>query len=132
MKLLYAVLALSLTSCAAISPERTGEMTDRRLCNSYAEARENFALKKNMPNIKAEIERRNIVSADEWALIEAKQVKLGMSVCALRASWGAAKENTTTSRYGNSIQHVYRLSWCHRCNVKYVYTENGKVTAIQD
>jgi hypothetical protein len=121
-----------LVGCAAISPERTAKMTDRQLCNSYGDARDNSAIRKNLSNLKAEIDRRGLVKDGEWSLVEAREVKLGMSVCALRASWGPAKENTTTSRYGNGTQHIYRLSWCHRCKVQYVYTENGVVTAIQD
>ena len=125
------LLALMLASCA-ISPQRVSSLTDRTLCIRYNESRENSFLRKNEPVYRAEIERRNLIKQDEWALIEKKEARLGMSVCALRASWGPGKENVTTTRYGQSIQHVYRLSWCHRCNVKYVYTENGVVTAIQD
>jgi hypothetical protein len=107
-------------------------MTDRKLCIAYHEAKDNSLLGKNAPTYRAEIERRNLIPNNEWGLVEDKQVRIGMSVCALRASWGPGKENTITSRYGSSIQHVYRLSWCHGCKVQYVYTENGVVTAIQE
>jgi hypothetical protein len=132
MRLAIILLTLILTGCAAISPERTTKMTDKQLCNAYGDARDNWSIKKNLPNLKSEIMKRGLVKESEWQLIDDKQVRIGMSVCALRASWGPAKENSTTSRYGSHIQHVYRLSWCHRCNVQYVYTENGVVTAIQD
>jgi hypothetical protein len=132
-KFLPLVIAAALvTGCASISPERTAKMNDRQLCNSYGDARDNAAIRKNLPSLRAEIDRRGLVRAEEWSLIESKEAQLGMSVCALRASWGPAKENALATRYGESIQHVYRLSWCHRCNVKYVYTNNGVVTAIQE
>lgn len=125
------LLVLLLASCA-VSPKRVSNMEDRRLCIAYHESRENFVLRKDESAYKAEIERRKLISPDEWGMIEEKKIRLGMSVCALRASWGAAKENKTTSRYGSSIQHVYRPSWCRSCNANYVYTSGGVVTAIQN
>jgi hypothetical protein len=125
------LLIVLLTSCA-VSPQRIASLTDRSLCVKYHESRNNSYLRKDEAGYRAEIERRNLIQPDEWALIDKKEARLGMSVCALRASWGPAKENSITSKYGSSIQHVYRLSWCRRCNVQYVYTENGIVTAIQD
>lgn len=121
------LLVILLASCA-VSPKHVSSLEDRRLCNAYYEARN----EQNRASYKAEIERRNLISHDEWDVIDKKQVRIGMSVCALRASWGPAKENSTTTRYGYSIQHVYRLSWCRRCKVQYVYTSGGKVTAIQN
>jgi hypothetical protein len=131
MKIIIVTLAMIATGCA-MSPQRVSKMDDRKLCNEYHAVRDEWTLKKNLPLIRSEIESRNLVKPDEWDIIDQKKVRLGMSICALRASWGAAKENSTLTRYGSRIQHVYRLSWCHRCNVQYVYTENGVVTAIQD
>jgi hypothetical protein len=131
MKLITALLMFTLSGCA-LSPQRISTMNDRQLCNWYGDWREELTRKHQMPQLRAEIDRRALVKPGEWELIDKKEVAIGMSVCAVRASWGSAKENATTTSLGSSIQHVYRLSWCHRCNVKYVYTNNGIVYAIQD
>jgi uncharacterized protein YceK len=126
------ILAVLLSGCA-LGPKRIATIDDRALCNWYGDWREEWTRKHEMPAIRAEIERRNLVSPDEWDLIDRKKVRIGMSICALRASWGTATENRTSTRYGSSIQHVYRCNWCrHYTRGQYVYTENGVVTAIQD
>ena len=76
-----------------------------------------------------EIERRKLITKKEWQRIKEKKITIGMSQCALYASWGApAKENRSVGRWGVHIQHMYGDSpdW------RYVYTENGKITSWQD
>jgi hypothetical protein len=125
-------LLFLLTGCPKVIPSQPEKMTNAQLCNAHGNAQSQSYSKGKLPALKAEIMNRGLVQDDEWNAIEKRQVKLGMSICGLRAAWGSAKENKISSRGGESIQHVYRLSWCHGCKVQYVYTENGIVTAIQD
>jgi uncharacterized protein YceK len=131
-KLGVIVAIVLLTGCPKVIPSQPEKMTNAQLCRAHGNAQAQSYSKGKLPALKAEIKNRGLVPDDEWSVIEKREVMLGMSLCGLRASWGSAKENVTSTRYGESIQHVYRLSWCHRCNVQYVYTENGVVTAIQD
>jgi hypothetical protein len=72
----------------------------------------------------AEAEKRNIISASELDLVKNKQIKIGMSECALRASLGGFPAvNTTVGSYGTHKQFVFSGG--------YVYVENGKVTSWQ-
>lgn len=133
MKAAYTLLAcLALVGCPKFVPNQPEKMTNAQLCNAHGNAQSHSYSTGKLPSLKAEIQKRGLVPESEWETIEKREVKLGMSVCGVRAAWGSAKENAISTRHGESIQHVYRLSWCHRCNVQYVYTVNGFVTAIQD
>jgi hypothetical protein len=126
------LVALVLVGCPKIIPSQPEKMTDSQLCSAYGNAKDKSYQKSKLPALKQEIQNRNLMPDEEWALADAREIRVGMSVCGLRASWGSAEERNYSSRYSQSTQHIYRLSWCRRCKVSYVYTENGKVTAIQN
>lgn len=127
------VLSLFIHTGCAISPERIAKMNDKALCDSYGASANNTLLKQNIGLIRSEIDQRNLISPTEWDLVEQHKIKIGMSVCALRASFGPATENKTVGRYGVHIQHVYRCEMCrHYTKAFYVYTQNGRITSWQD
>jgi hypothetical protein len=130
--LAVAALAAFLTGCPKIIPNQPAKMSNEQLCDAYGNAQSKSYLKGKLPEYRREIETRRLVPDEDWPSIESRQVKIGMSICGLRAAWGSSEERSLSTRYGESIQHIYRLSWCRRCKVQYVYTENGVVTAIQD
>lgn len=132
MKAIALLFVALIAGCAAIPPERAASYSDDLLCYRYNDARGNSSLQKDVPVLRAEIDKRGLITPDEWSLVEQKKIKLGMSECALVASWGSGKVNKHTNVNGQFNQHVYRLDWCRSCNVQYVYTRNGRVTSWQD
>jgi hypothetical protein len=59
------------------------------------------------------------------ALTAQQQIRIGVSRCQVYASWGLpTTENRTVTAVTEHIQHVYGST--------YVYTKNGRVTALQD
>jgi len=96
------------------------EFDDYILCKAYGFSQSE--------NVRRELENRKIFTILDWEVIDKKQVKIGMSVCALYASWGVPdNENRSVSRYGTTIQHVYGRDY-----PVYVYSEDGFVTGWQD
>lgn len=130
MRHAFVLLALIIAGCAH-SPDRLGKWTDIQLCSRYGSMKTNMFGKGETPSIRAEMERRNLFSQEEWADIDANKIAVGMNTCALYASWGASyRENKTGGAYGNHVQHVYKCDVCSYPNA-YVYTSGGKVTSWQ-
>ena len=108
------------------SPEELRAENSYNLCNAYAFSKSEKA--------KAELKRRNAIPDDEWPVIEQKKIRMGMSELGLVCSWGNPSLygtiNKSVTRYGERKQWVYRS--CSSCKGQYVYTENGKVTSLQN
>lgn len=131
--LFFAALAALLYGCAG-SPARIGMMSAAELaavdswdlCNAYAY--------NGSESARAELERRSAIPADEWVLIDKKQIAIGMSELGLMCSWGSVGYtggvNQSVGQYGAHKQWVYRS--CRYCKTKYVYTDNGKITGWQN
>jgi hypothetical protein len=111
---------------AMMSPEQLQTQSDGQLCAAYG-----FAHSKK---VRAEIERRGILTAEEWLLVERREVAIGMSELAMVASIGGpnglyGSVNETVTAGGVRRQYVYRDTEYGRAG--YVYTEGGRVTAYQ-
>lgn len=110
---------------ASLSPSQLTTQSNGALANGYGIVRDS--------EVRAELERRKIFTSQEWPLIDAKSVAVGMSELALLASQGLpgiyGGVNTTVTASGASKQYVYRLTEYHKPT--YVYVDNGKVTAYQ-
>jgi hypothetical protein len=130
--ILSAALAVTLIGCAgspmnmaSLSPAQLATQSDAALANGYGVIRD--------PEVRAELERRKVFTRQEWQLIDAKSVAVGMSELALLASQGLpgiyGGVNTTVTASGASKQYVYRATDYHK--PAYVYVDNGKVTAYQ-
>jgi len=111
------VATLMLLGCvSAMSPEQLARIDNLALCAAYDDSR--------APNVRAELIRRNLLTDEEWTLIDQHKVRRGMSICALYASWGyPMRSRKSVGSWGVHIQHIYVNA--------YVYTENGIVTAWQ-
>jgi hypothetical protein len=132
--IVYLMLTFVMAGCmpnsplhvAAMGEDQLKEVPLHQLCNAYKMHR--------AEKVKAELIRRGDIADDEWDLIEARKIRIGMSQPALLASWGTpgiwGRVNRSVGSYGEHIQWVYRS--CDRCSATYVYTENGIVTSWQD
>ena len=117
---------LIMSGCAgipAMSPDELKLVDVGDLCVSYGEIKGR--------KTRNELERRQALSPHEWHLVDQKKISVGISSCALAASWGPpARINTTVTGYGGSHQWVYRD--CSTCKASYVYVDSGKVVAWQN
>lgn len=121
-----------LTFCAgcATTPEQISNRDDLDVCKSYGVYRTGI-LVGLAPAYKDEIDRRGLLTDEEKQLVADKSIKLGMSLCAMYASWGSPSyENRTVLKGSVNIQHVYNAGLRY-IRKNYVYTRNGKVTAWQ-
>lgn len=129
-----AVIMLFLSSCAgspmqlsSMKPEELMNVDAGNLCNAYAFNQDR--------EVKDELIRRNIITSEEWSIIENRQVMIGMSELALVCSRGGiipgvnGRINTTTGSWGVRRQYVYESPLY---NTNYIYVENGKVTSWQN
>lgn len=103
------------------------------------EARKQIAVKQKQKKYELEIkERRKLQNEkrrnqiiDKYGIVNGEailnhKVKIGWTKSMCIASWGKPYDiNRTTTTYGSSEQYVYSLK-------KYLYFENGILTAIQD
>lgn len=115
-------------SVAMMDSEELKTVNDLGICQTYGSP---FA---NTAKFKAEIDRRHLLTDDEWRLVDAHQIRIGMSICGLLASWGSpgmyGAINRTVIGNSENIQWVYRRG--EYDPARYVYTENGHITAFQD
>lgn len=128
---LMAVLLVS--GCATPhTPQQIAAMDTRQLCSSFYNVRTDEA---KASYFRSEMQSRGLVKPEDWSAIDKGSIRVGMSVCALYASWGPPdRENRTTTAAGVSIQHVYSgySGRYIRTKSNYAYTRNGVITAIQN
>jgi len=123
--LILFVLVMGVAGCAGsparlamMSPDELAAVRLPDLCNAYSSV--------GGSDVEAEILRRQAITDDEWELVRAKKIAVGMSTCALLASWGAPSTiNTSASRAGERQQWVYGI--CQYCKRRYVYVRGGEV-----
>jgi len=124
-------VVIILSGCAAMMVNMNNlENEDSiHLCAAYGHMYTTQSQKEKIMN---ELNRRNAITSQEWDLIHAKKIRVGMSRCALYASWGSPiKVNKSGGSWGSHIQHVYGM-YSQYSTPNYVYTENGKVTSWQN
>lgn len=130
-KALILTAAASITGCTALNPASQQDietLSDDQLCSFYRY--KSFGvlvgrdeLKKRNPEIRAEIDRRGLIA--DWAPVDAKQIRVGMSRCAALAAWGPP---TKTNRASYGDQWVYCRDGAYCINSQYVYVRSGEVT----
>jgi hypothetical protein len=86
-----------------------------------------FATGGEVESYRQEMIRRELLTESEWALVREKEIQKGMSICALKASWGYSSDREYVGAYGKTIQHAFTCKVCHVPHA-YVYTEDGVVT----
>lgn len=121
------VLAMIGVSGCAIDPARLNGLSDLDVCRGYAVYATWFISNSRADQYRHEIERRNLVTPEEWVLVEQKRIQKGMSRCALYASWGMPMSENTVDGAEEEIRHVYHAGWL--MSPGSVYTKHGKVEA---
>lgn len=134
--LLSIVLSTALLGCAAGSP---GEIATRRgealastsspeLISAYAWERKAPSLvHDNETVLRAEIDRRNLFSDEQWSRIETKSIRIGDPEILVWASWGPPDRiHKLTTASGERRA----LTWNDSRSL--VYIEDHKVVAILD
>lgn len=130
-KLVIAAAGVAAGCAAPVSVENVGALSEEALCVRYG-----VALRANdmgqVPILSGELARRGItMGSTENELAMRKAVRVGLSRCSMWASWGGSlRDNRTTNAYGTRIQHVFGSSSGY--SRSYVYTENGRITTIQN
>lgn len=124
-KLMAMVAVVSVvTGCATPLPD----MDQDFLCQHYGNNRQSKTDK--VPSIRAEVQRRGLMAAEDQAAVEQGALRIGMSRCGMFAVQGSQLgENSTTSAAGTFVQHIFFNS--ERGKKEYVYTQNGRVTSWQ-
>lgn len=125
--LLVIPAAVLLAACATPLPQ----MPEARLCQHYGNNRQsNTAM---VSSIRAEVISRQLLTTAEIAAVERGQLQIGMSTCAMYSVLGSPHvENRTTTAGGTSIQHGFVDSYVNIGKRRFVYTQDGRVTAWQD
>ena len=123
-------VAIILSGCAAtmVNMNNLKNEDSLRLCAAYGHM---YTTQSQKEKIADELNRRNAITSKEWYLINANKISIGMSRCALYASWGAPwKTNKSVGGWGEHIQHVYGMPSQYSSS-NYVYTRNGRVSSWQ-
>ena len=76
---------------------KIAQLSDRAICYSYAHSRSKALAK--------EIERRKLVKASDWSMINKHRVKAGMSECALFAAMGQDECYSVNHTSNQSVYH---------------------------
>ena len=126
----YLMVVLALSGCVA-TPDNLQTLNPAGLCHRYGDApRRGDGATVNA--VRGELSKRRITAPDpvEIGQIMYKQVHVGMTQSSAIASWGMPiMENRTTTASGTRIQHVWRGPFR---GANYLYTENGRIVAIQN
>lgn len=98
------------------------------LCQHYGNNRQSKTDK--VPSIRAEVQRRGLLSAEDQGAVDQGALRIGMSRCGMFSVQGSQLgENSTTTAAGAFVQHIFFNS--ERGKKEYVYTQNGRVTSWQ-
>ncbi|CAI8773788.1 hypothetical protein [Methylocaldum szegediense] len=120
-------LAILAAAGCAIDPAKLNSLSDLEVCRGYAVYSAWVISNSRADQYRREIERRHLLTPQEWALVEQKRIEKGMSRCALYASWGVPVSEEAVEGEKEEIRHVYHSGWLMSPGA--VYTKNGKVEA---
>lgn len=127
------VCAIAFFAGCAVTPQAASSLNSGELCVRYGDRLKSGDLP-GAQIYRSEIDNRKLMlPRDNTESIRRNEISIGMSLCALHASWGSPSRNnrTVTSR-GVRVQHVYMNPYSRYRASAYVYTENGIVTSWQD
>lgn len=127
-------LAALLSGCVGfdVSQDDAGGRSVMQLCQTLTAARYSGASKESGAIAAKELAGRKVFSAQEFAAIQRGQAYPGMSETAGLCAWGGYwyDVNTTMTAGGTSKQYVFGDG--QYVPRRYLYTENGRVTALQE
>lgn len=132
---IIAALLLGLAGCSGTVAEvgsRRGtdlEATPTaHVAEAYGEGAHGHLFTSTAP-LRAELERRSAFTPEEWAMIDAKEIRVGASEELVLASWGSPdRTRRGVSAYGGSTLWVYE----HDNGDSYVWLEGGRVVAAEN
>ena len=129
---LVALLLVSVVGCTQGSPaeinSRTGEALHRST-NTELAAAYGIPVWGQSKKIRSELERRKAFTAQEWEMIDARQVMVGSSRDLVLASRGAPQTvRRSASVYGSSETWIYERSG----DRDYIYFQGGQVVGWDD
>jgi hypothetical protein len=106
-----------LTACiggASAGKSELKSMSDQDLCENYYFSKnpslmhDDKAWPTKRADIKQEIDRRHLVDANDWQLIDSGRIQVGESECGLRAAWGyPLRLDHMTTAAGDTMRFVY-------------------------
>jgi hypothetical protein len=86
---------VSSTAAKAVASQDYTSLSDKELCASFqairrcASAPLCSAPRGEIDRVRAEIDRRKLIPATDWATVESGSVTRGMGYCAVMAAWGS-------------------------------------------
>jgi len=125
----------TLASCGHLITSTASTDTDFDVCERFGRYSNTRAYQGGplLESYFQETQKRQLLTTQEYTWIRDRKIGMGMSECALFASWGwPTSANRTVTRYGTRVQYVYRSTGYYTSTAAYVYTENGKVTSWQN
>jgi hypothetical protein len=107
-------------SIAADSIEQLRNEQTVDLCRAYP-------MLLDRSGVRAELSRRLAVGDAEWVLIDQRKIYIGMSECALLASWGKPEKvgHEDTFRSGELLRYAYHNG------ADLVYVIDGKIASFE-
>jgi hypothetical protein len=119
------VAAVWLLGCVT-TPTQLSQLSDLDLCRGYGVYSQRSVFGSLAQKYRQEMERRKLLTPEEWALAAERRIQKDMSQCALYASWGKpVREHQREEGGAVLIRHVYRMGWNMRPGS--VFTRNGRV-----
>lgn len=119
------VAELLLPGCS-VTTARLAGLSDLDICRGFGVYSHWIVSDSLAQGYKQEMERRKLLTPEEWTLAADQRIQKGMSQCALYASWGQPVREYRSEQDGNvQIRHVYRMGW--NMWPGSVFTKNGKV-----
>lgn len=122
------IILLAVLSGCAVTPVQLSSQSETSLCERYAATRDR--------EIRRELITRVALNNSEWTGVDTKAIRIGMRPLAVICSWGAPTDINRTTVADNSTheQWVYETYYGRTTGSRYkfVYFENGAVTAIQE
>lgn|GEM_PF-1377349 len=120
-----AAAAVALSAGCATDPVRLAGLSDIEICRGYGTYATWFISDSLAEQYKREINRRKLITPEEWDLAAQQRIQKGMSRCALYASWGVPISEQALDLDGEEIRHVYHAGW--RMSPGAVYTKDGRI-----
>lgn len=78
------------------------------LCQAFGENSQKIYGANGLRRIRDEIMRRDALTPSDWALVDRREIAIGMSECGLLAAWGVPyqiRRNVTS--LGEEVQYIY-------------------------
>jgi hypothetical protein len=132
----YALPVLLATSgCGHLLTSTAPTDSDAQVCERYGRYLHTRAFQDGplLQDYAAEIKRRDLLTPEELAAVQSRQIGMGMSECVMFASWGApTRANRAAWQGGHRTQYVYRDLGYYASTRRFVYVEAGKIVGWQN